>query len=197
MEHTSAVSTGTVRDPCDQPSSSPRATSSRSPCTGSSCSSSSLGVLLLLSERGLTGDQSSRRVPSHPLRSLFFSGLVSADHWFHAQPACSKYAVCSLLVLIVMRDWCSARVWLKQRASPSLLADRLGALNHSLRSSRSRPLPFCSACITKSTIELLGSSFRASLTSLVDSQGSDLSLALLSSGCSCMGTSSGSANKDH
>ena len=30
--HTSAVSTGTARDPCEQSSSSPRATSSRSPC---------------------------------------------------------------------------------------------------------------------------------------------------------------------
>ena len=38
VEHTSAVSTGTVRDPRDQPSSSPRSTSSRSPfITGSSC----------------------------------------------------------------------------------------------------------------------------------------------------------------
>ena len=35
-------------------------------------------------------------------------------------------------------------VWaLEQRASPSLLADRLGALNHSLRFSRSRPSPSC------------------------------------------------------
>ena len=41
VEHTSAVSTVTVRDPCDRSSSSPRTTSSRSPCiTGSSCSSS-------------------------------------------------------------------------------------------------------------------------------------------------------------
>ena len=47
VEHTSAVSTVTVRDHRDQPSSSPRATSSRSPCiTGSSYSSSSPGVLL-------------------------------------------------------------------------------------------------------------------------------------------------------
>ena len=44
VEHTSAVSTVTVRDLCDQPSSNPRATSSRSPfITGSSCSSSSPG----------------------------------------------------------------------------------------------------------------------------------------------------------
>ena len=50
VEHTSAVSTVTVRDLCDQPSSHPRATSSRSPfITGSSCSSSSPGVLLPLS----------------------------------------------------------------------------------------------------------------------------------------------------
>ena len=81
VEHTSALSTGTVRDPRDQPSSSPRSTSSRSPfITGFSCSSSSPGVLLLLSARGLTRDQSSLRVPSHPLRSLsasnFFSKLV-------------------------------------------------------------------------------------------------------------------------
>ena len=35
-------------------------------------------------------------------------------------------------------------VWaLEQRASPSLLADRLGALNLSLRFLRSRPLPSC------------------------------------------------------
>ena len=76
VEHTSAVSTGTVRDPCDQPSSSPRSTSSRSPfITGSSCSSSSPGVLLPLSARGRTRDQSSLRVPSHPLRSLSASNL--------------------------------------------------------------------------------------------------------------------------
>ena len=76
VEHTSAVSTGTVRDPRDQPSSSPRSTSSRSPfITGSSCSSSSPGVLLPLSARGLTRDQSSLRVPSHPLRSLSASNL--------------------------------------------------------------------------------------------------------------------------
>ena len=37
--------------------------------TESSSSSSSPGVLLPLSARGLTRDQSSRRVPSHPLRS--------------------------------------------------------------------------------------------------------------------------------
>ena len=152
VEHTSAVTTGIVRDPCDQPSSSPRATSLRSPCTRSSCSSSSLGVLLPLTARGLTRDQSSRRVPSHPLRSLSFGGLVSADHWIHAQQASSWYAVCSLLVLVVMRDWCWARVWLEQRASPSLLPDHLGALNHSMRRtsafvssrfSRSQPLPSC------------------------------------------------------
>ena len=78
VEHTSAVSTGTVRDPRDQPSSSPRSTSSGSPfITGSSCSSSSLGVLLPLSARGLTRDQSSLRVPSHPLRSLNASNLFS------------------------------------------------------------------------------------------------------------------------
>ena len=76
--HTSAVSTGTVRDPRDQPSSRPRATSSRSPCiTGSSCSSSSPGVLLPLSARGLTRDQSSRRVPSHPLHSPSASNFFS------------------------------------------------------------------------------------------------------------------------
>ena len=52
VEHTSAVSTVTVRDPCDQPSSSLRATSSRSPCiTGSSCSSSSPGNPLPLCTR--------------------------------------------------------------------------------------------------------------------------------------------------
>ena len=52
-----------------------------------------------------------------------------------------------------MRDWCWARVWREQRASPSLLADRLGALNHSLRcvsafvSSRfSRSRPFGCNC---------------------------------------------------
>ena len=78
VEHTGAVSTGTVRDPREQPSSSPRSTSSRSPfITGSSCSSSSPGVLLPLSARGLTRDQSSRRVPSHPLHSLTASNLFS------------------------------------------------------------------------------------------------------------------------
>ena len=207
VEHTSAVSTGTVRDPCDQPSSSPRATSSRSPCTGSSCSSSSPGVLLLLSARGLTRDQSSCRVPSHPLRSLFFNGLVSAEHWFHAQPACSRYAVCSLLVLVVMRDWCLARVWLEQRASPSLLADRLGALNHSLlcisafvssRFSRSRPLPSC-FCMHHEFLSGHLHAVNHRVTRLFFQGISDLargfaafdlSLAILSSGCSCIGTSS-------
>ena len=70
------MSTVTVRDPCDQPSSNPRATSSRSPfITGSPCSSSSPGVLLPPSARGLTRDQSSLRVPSHPPRSLSASNL--------------------------------------------------------------------------------------------------------------------------
>ena len=68
VEHTSAVSTVTVRDPCDQPSSSPRATSSRSPCAGSSCSSSSPGNPLLHSARGLARDQSSRRSATPPLQ---------------------------------------------------------------------------------------------------------------------------------
>ena len=78
VEHTSALSTGTVRNPRDQPSSSPRSTSSRSPfITGSSCSSFSPGVLLPLSARGLTRDQSSLRVPSHPLHSLSASNLFS------------------------------------------------------------------------------------------------------------------------
>ena len=63
VEHTSAVSTVTVHDSCDQPLSSPRSTSSRCPfITGCSCSSSSPGVLLPLSAQSLTGDQSSRRV---------------------------------------------------------------------------------------------------------------------------------------
>ena len=63
VEHTSAVSTVTVRDSCDQPLSSPRSTSSRCPfITGSFCSSSSPGVLLPLSARGLIRDQSSRGV---------------------------------------------------------------------------------------------------------------------------------------
>ena len=53
---------------CEQPSSSPRATSSRSPCTGSSCSSSSPWVLLPLSARGLARDQSSRRSATPPLQ---------------------------------------------------------------------------------------------------------------------------------
>ena len=71
IEQTSAVSTGTVRDPCDQPSSSPRATSSRSPCTGSPCSSSSPGVLVPLSARGLARDKSSRRSATPPLQGSF------------------------------------------------------------------------------------------------------------------------------
>ena len=44
------------------------------------------------------------------------------------------------------------------------------ALNHSLRSHDHDLCHLVSACITKSTIELLGSCFRASLTLLVDSQ---------------------------
>ena len=68
VEHTSAVSTVTVRDPCDQPSSSPRATSSRSPCiTGSSCSSSLPGNPCH-SARGLARYQSSRRSATPPLQ---------------------------------------------------------------------------------------------------------------------------------
>ena len=60
VKHTSAVSTGTVRGPRDQRSSSPRSTSSRGPCiTRSSCSSSSPGVLLLLTAHSLARDQSS------------------------------------------------------------------------------------------------------------------------------------------
>ena len=67
--HTSAVSTVTVRDPRDQPSSSPRATSSRSPCiTRSSCSSSSPGNPLPLSAHGLTRDQSRPRSATPPLQ---------------------------------------------------------------------------------------------------------------------------------
>ena len=93
VEHTSAVSTVTVRDSCDQPSSSPRSTSSRSPfITGSSCSSSSPGVLLPLSAQGLTGDQSSRRVQftrwhrygdSFALREFGFRAL-------HMVPSCTS-----------------------------------------------------------------------------------------------------------
>ena len=79
---------------------------------------------------------------------------------------------------------------LEQRASPSLLADRLGALNHSLRSSRSRPLPSCFRMhhdvnhrVTRLFLQSISDLARG-LTA------SDLSLALLSSGCSCIGTSS-------
>ena len=62
-------------------------------------------------------------------------------------------------------------VWaLEQHASPSLLANRLGALTYPLGSHDHDLCHLVSACITKSTIELLGSSFRASLTLLVDSQ---------------------------
>ena len=98
VEHTSAVSTGTVRDPRDQPSSSPRATSSRSPCiTGSSYSSSSPGVLLLLTARGLTRDQSSLRVPPHPLCSLSASNLFSRLD-FSSQRSAKAISIGSILV---------------------------------------------------------------------------------------------------
>ena len=68
IEHTSAVSTVTVRDPRDQPSSSPRATSSRRPC---------ITVFLFVvftreppchSAHGLTRDQSSHRSATPPLQ---------------------------------------------------------------------------------------------------------------------------------
>ena len=70
VEHTSAVCTVTVRDTCDQPSSSPRATSSRSPCiTGSSCSSSLPGNPLPLCTRsGSRSVQSSFGNTSSPRR---------------------------------------------------------------------------------------------------------------------------------
>ena len=97
VEHTSAVSTGTVRDHCDQPSSSPRATSSRSPCTGSSSSSSSPGVLLSLSARGLARDQSSLRVPSHPLRLLSAFNLFSRLD-FSSQRSAKATSIDSILV---------------------------------------------------------------------------------------------------
>ena len=98
VEHTSAVSTGTVRDARDQPSSSPRSTSSRSPfITGSSCSSSSPGVLLLLSARGMARDHSSRRVPSHPLRSLSASNLFSRLD-FSSQRSAKATSIDSILV---------------------------------------------------------------------------------------------------
>ena len=63
-------------------------------------------------------------------------------------------------------------VWaLDQRASPSLLANRLAALNHSLRFSRSRPFAIlflhATRCQPSSYSALLSGS---SLTLLVDSQ---------------------------
>ena len=72
IEHTSAVSTVTVCDPRDQPSSSPRATSWRSPCiTGYSCSSSSPGNHLpLFTRSGSRSVQSSFGNPSSPRRNL-------------------------------------------------------------------------------------------------------------------------------
>ena len=75
VEHTSAVSTVTVHGPCDQPSSSPRATSSRSPCiTRSSCSSSSPGNPLPLCTRS----------GSRPVQSSF--GNTSAPGRKHYLP---------------------------------------------------------------------------------------------------------------
>ena len=105
VEHTSAVSTGTVRDPCDQPSSSPRATSSRSPCTRTSCSSSSPGVLLPLSARGLVRDQSSRRVPPHP-RSL----AVLQRFGFCRPPDPRQTGVLEACCLLAQCSGCHARL---------------------------------------------------------------------------------------
>ena len=60
---------------------------------------------------------------------------------------------------------------LEQHASPSLLANRLGALNHSLSCSRSRPLPSCCRMHHEVNHRVTRrSSFGASLTLLVDSQ---------------------------
>ena len=109
---------------------------------------------------------------------------------------CDRYAVCSLLVLVVMRDWCWARVWLEQRASPSLLADRLGALIHSLRCisafvssrfSRSRPLPSCFCMHHEVNHRVTRLFFQVRSDLARGFAASDLSHALLSSGCSCMG----------
>ena len=86
MLHTSAVSTDTVRDPCDQPSSSPQATSSRSPCTRSSCSSSAPG-LLPQHERGLTRDQSNRHSATPPFQGRKHFLLLSPHQ--RLAPPCS------------------------------------------------------------------------------------------------------------
>ena len=71
IEHTSTVSTVNVRDPRDQPSTSPRATSSRSPCIkGSSCSSSSpRNPLPLCTRSGSRSVQSSFGNTSSPGRN--------------------------------------------------------------------------------------------------------------------------------
>ena len=78
-------------------------------------------------------------------------------------------------------------VWaLEQHASPSLLANRLGALNHSLRSSRSRPLPCCYR-MHHEVIHRATQLFIQSTSDLARGfEASDLSSELLSSGCSCM-----------
>ena len=85
---------------------------------------------------------------------------------------------------------------LEQHASPSLLANRLGPLNHSLRSSRSQPLPSCFRMhhevnhrVTRlffQSISVLARGFAAS----------DLSLAILNSRYSCICMSSRRTDKD-
>ena len=78
-------------------------------------------------------------------------------------------------------------VWaLEQRALPSLLANRLGAVNHSLRFSRSRPLPSCYRMHHEVNHRVTRLFFQSISDLARGFAASDLSLALLSSGCSCM-----------
>ena len=78
-------------------------------------------------------------------------------------------------------------VWApEQRASPSLLANRLGALNHSLRFSRSRPLPSCCRMHHEVSHRVTQLFIQSTSDFARGFAASDLSPELLISGCSCM-----------
>ena len=78
-------------------------------------------------------------------------------------------------------------VWaLEQHASPSLYTNRLGALNHSLRSSRSRPLPPCCRMHHEGSHRVAQLFIQSTSDLARGFAASDLSPELLSSGCSCI-----------
>ena len=137
------------------------------------------GSFCTLSARGLARNQSSRRSATPPLQGestvcrfhrISVWHLHVLDHTLAIQSALRSFTLqqCSCRFMTISAGYVCDRaspvmlvVWaLEQRASPSLPADSLGALNHSLRFHDHDLCHLVSACITKSTIELLGSSFR-------------------------------------